>query len=397
MLPTSLVLSTVLALVPKRTQESFPAIYFPSSQFQLQTNNPQLNKQMLTRDLEPQQLQLQSLDWVKGNLQFAQGDDVAVQSSYLDSASRLYHCYMIKKHQGLDVVNSMVQMTTDRKGNLVAVGSQWDSSVQPARLLKRQQGLGCRQALDVVQKSLNFTENPIAWNVTTVGDVTRINNVRFADEVTCREKFYQTRTELRQILDLAVPMSAQYLNVMVDKQNGQIHAAVDWSSDFTFNDDGRLQKRQNNPEFRYRVLQIGALDPRTVAPRVQTNPADPIASPEGWHVAGRSETIGNNVLATQNTVAAASIAQVLQAGNQAKSQNFSFDFQFDERTQDPSQYLDASITNAFFVSNRYHDILYRYGFDERAGNFQNSNFGRGGQENDAVIAITQDGESKKYP
>jgi hypothetical protein len=34
---------------------------------------------------------------------------------------------------------------------------------------------------------------------------------------------------------------------------------------------------------------------------------------------------------------------------------------------------------------------HRYGFDEVSGNFQQYNFGRGGEENDAVIANAQDG------
>lgn len=38
-----------------------------------------------------------------------------------------------------------------------------------------------------------------------------------------------------------------------------------------------------------------------------------------------------------------------------------------------------------------HDLYYRYGFNEVAGNFQNYNFGKGGRENDAVIAHAQDG------
>ena len=36
-------------------------------------------------------------------------------------------------------------------------------------------------------------------------------------------------------------------------------------------------------------------------------------------------------------------------------------------------------------------LMTRYGFDEKSGNFQQSNFGRGGRENDAVIANAQDG------
>jgi len=38
-----------------------------------------------------------------------------------------------------------------------------------------------------------------------------------------------------------------------------------------------------------------------------------------------------------------------------------------------------------------HDFYYRYGFNEVAGNFQQYNFGRGGEEGDAVIANAQDG------
>ena len=38
-----------------------------------------------------------------------------------------------------------------------------------------------------------------------------------------------------------------------------------------------------------------------------------------------------------------------------------------------------------------YNLLYRYGFDEVSGNFQQHNFGRGGAENDAVIANAQDG------
>lgn len=38
-----------------------------------------------------------------------------------------------------------------------------------------------------------------------------------------------------------------------------------------------------------------------------------------------------------------------------------------------------------------HDLYYRYGFNEVAGNFQNYNFGKGGKENDGVTANAQGG------
>jgi len=58
---------------------------------------------------------------------------------------------------------------------------------------------------------------------------------------------------------------------------------------------------------------------------------------------------------------------------------------------EPDLYVDASITNLFYWNNIIHDIFYQYGFDEVSGNFQENNFGRGGQAGDAVQANAQDG------
>lgn len=38
-----------------------------------------------------------------------------------------------------------------------------------------------------------------------------------------------------------------------------------------------------------------------------------------------------------------------------------------------------------------HDLFYVYGFDEAAGNFQNTNIGKNGKGGDNVIANAQDG------
>ncbi|MEZ5314490.1 MAG: M36 family metallopeptidase [Thermoanaerobaculia bacterium] len=44
----------------------------------------------------------------------------------------------------------------------------------------------------------------------------------------------------------------------------------------------------------------------------------------------------------------------------------------------------------FYWNNIIHDVSYRYGFDEPAGNFQLNNYGRGGAGNDSVRAEAQD-------
>jgi uncharacterized protein (TIGR03437 family) len=58
-------------------------------------------------------------------------------------------------------------------------------------------------------------------------------------------------------------------------------------------------------------------------------------------------------------------------------------------TADPT--ASAAQVNLFYFVNRYHDILYRFGFNEGAGNFQTNNFGLGGAGADAIQADAQDG------
>ena len=51
----------------------------------------------------------------------------------------------------------------------------------------------------------------------------------------------------------------------------------------------------------------------------------------------------------------------------------------------------AAQVNLFYWTNRFHDILYSFGFTESPGNFQTDNFGLGGHGNDAIQADAQDG------
>ena len=56
----------------------------------------------------------------------------------------------------------------------------------------------------------------------------------------------------------------------------------------------------------------------------------------------------------------------------------------------PTDYQKAITTQLFYITNAYHDEMYRLGFTEAAGNFQHDNFGRGGAQGDRVSAQAQD-------
>lgn len=60
------------------------------------------------------------------------------------------------------------------------------------------------------------------------------------------------------------------------------------------------------------------------------------------------------------------------------------------QTYPPSAFQQGAITHGFYLINRWHDEMYRFGFTEQAGNFQHFNFGRGGAEGDRVSFEIQD-------
>ena len=116
---------------------------------------------------------------------------------------------------------------------------------------------------------------------------------------------------------------------------------------------------------------------------------DPAASPSGWVGSARS-TVGNNAVAAtdldhNNIVGTGEVQPVADASD-------AFDFPFSP-TADPSTSRAAAVANAFYLVNDWHDRAYQLGFTESAGNFQSSNFGNGGAQNDEVQIDVQDGSN----
>lgn len=107
-------------------------------------------------------------------------------------------------------------------------------------------------------------------------------------------------------------------------------------------------------------------------------------SPNGWVF--NDTTTGNNVdayLDRDNNNAS-------DGRPVSSTQNFEYTANL---SQDPTTSVnqDAAVANLFYFNNVIHDKLYRHGFVESAGNFQEDNFGNGGSGSDSVNAEAQDG------
>ncbi|HEU5182291.1 MAG TPA: M36 family metallopeptidase [Candidatus Polarisedimenticolia bacterium] len=141
---------------------------------------------------------------------------------------------------------------------------------------------------------------------------------------------------------------------------------------------------------------------------------DSFASPSGWIADGGTTTTGNNVDAylDRNGDDAPDAGTLDSNGRpignpDAAGRNRDFlgstprDFSATpppitgnpDTGDDPSlaRSQRLAVTSLFYLANFFHDRLHGLGFDEAAGNFQTSNFGRGGTGGDPVQAEAQQG------
>ena len=120
---------------------------------------------------------------------------------------------------------------------------------------------------------------------------------------------------------------------------------------------------------------------------VITQPHDAEASPFGWHdingMDGADFTVtrGNNVHAYLDDDGDGFSDGAEPSGGD----DLIFDFEH-LVDADADRSYNAGVVNLFYSINAMHDLLYRFGFDEAAGNYQFNNYGNGGIENDPIIA-----------
>ncbi|KAF8882989.1 Fungalysin metallopeptidase-domain-containing protein [Infundibulicybe gibba] len=210
-------------------------------------------------------------------------------------------------------------------------------------------------------------------------------------------------TELRLVWKFEVEMQDNWYEAAVSATAPhRILSVVDWASDAPLPD---------NEPATYNVFPWGANDPTEGKRELRKENFDSLASPIGWHslpyandpsVTGTKSgfrntttTWGNNVFAQENWEGRNSfIHNHRPDGGKHKIFDFPYDPQL-TTNPDPLEvarnYINFTVTQLFYTTNLVHDLYYRYGFDEVSGNFQQHNFGRGGAEDDAVIANAQDG------
>ncbi|HVM11697.1 MAG TPA: M36 family metallopeptidase, partial [Actinomycetota bacterium] len=340
--------------------------------------------------------------------------DLRVQDALVSPHTGVTHVYIRQRHQGLDVLGGDATVNVGPDGPVIHVGSRLVAGLAsasgtarldaPAAVRAAASALGLRP-----DASLRVARGPAPGGeratVLTRGGIS-------LSPIPVRLAYQPSPQGIRLAWNLEIEEISEehWWNVSVDASTGAVLAEIDYVAhdrgDEIAAATGRVTGRRlaplaagsgrGNDGARYRVFALPLESPNDGDRTLVTSPADALASPFGWHdtngAAGPefTTTQGNNVHAYLDTTNTATTGVVPPGLDAEGGPTLTFDFPWNPDLP-PTATKDAAVTNLFYWNNVIHDVFYRYGFTEAAGNFQVNNYGRGGTGNDSVRAEAQDG------
>lgn len=341
--------------------------------------------------------------------------DMALTDRYQSAHNGVTHLYFAQQHAGIPVFTGIMGVHVRPDGRIAYANHRFVSSLA-SKVNATQPALTPLQAIERIAEDTQ-TPQPWNWKLTARPSAHRYvydGGAAVQADVTVQLVWQPLRTRdearLAWHVTLAPAHSSDWWSARVDALTGEILEKNNWTLYCSFHqeDDTAADAAPHVHSqaclqtsaaalpladgAQYRVFPFPAESPIHGARQLVVNPADPLASPFGWHdttgVAGADFTItkGNNAHAYPDP----SNANASTGGEPDGGSSLVFDFPF---VQDGS--LDegrhAAVVNLFYANNMMHDIFYHYGFDEESGNFQQNNYGRGGTDRDGVRAEARDG------
>ncbi len=342
--------------------------------------------------------------------------DISIENILTSKHNGVTHIYFNQRYQGIKIFNALSTVNVLPNGEILQASNRFLPQI--ATLVNTTQArinpeVAIRSAalhLEI-KKVANLTDKVSAGRNKTVYKNTNISNADISVE-----PIYQLMDDgkLHLAWQLAIDMTekADFWNIRVDAQTGKVLNKNNWTTHcsigmhehkqgcgFLEREHKILESVETVVEFMptvdgssYNVFALPVESPIHGNRSIVREPASPIASPFGWHDTngqpGPEFTItrGNNVHAYADVDDDnSSIGNEPDGGD-----DLIFDFPFFTE-EEPDTFRDAATTQLFYMSNMMHDIFYTYGFDEQAGNFQETNYEFAFGDGDYVRAEAQDG------
>ncbi|MEO6683699.1 MAG: M36 family metallopeptidase [Ginsengibacter sp.] len=364
--------------------------------------------------------------------------NVIVTNAYKDNISGMELIYLQQSFQGLPVYNTLQVIAIKEETVESVTGSRIDKLANKVNVAKTVPSINAKRAVGLAAKFLSIPLDFQIENTLTILKSSPDNQkVTFGMSPISKEEITSDLMWVPledgsvklawqvKILPLNTP---DYWLVFVSTQDGSILETANLNVSCTF-DDGeghRMAENMSSINTAVNVFESSVSskittdqkfdDVNTSNYRVIAFPAESMRHPNGipvlvsspwlnagvgnaaitsgWHndgVVDYSSTRGNNVWAKEDR-AGNNSTMGLSANSTSPAPDLNFDFAFNSALQpyDGSNH-DFGVTNLFYWNNIMHNITYQYGFDEISGNFQATNFGRGGLGNDYVFADAYDG------
>ena len=341
-----------------------------------------------TTDDNPQSQARASLGQNAGALGLLPGDVATAITTnfYSDGPGEMSHGYYQQQYNGLPVLNTSIGVHLAADGHVLAVNGGFVPGLSatdggPAAVAAP--ALTAPQAVASAAAYFGFTLTSAPELLLQKGSLDRRGIVSepeiSAKDIPTNLTYVYTAANgvrLAWQVNFDLPDGSHWYDVGVDAQTGAVIFWSDWVA-------------YHAPT--YNVYALPKESPLDGARSYEVNPAFPAGSPFGWHdTDGKpgnefTDTRGNNVFA-QDDQDANNTGGTRPSGGPT----LLFDNPVNLALQ-PAAYLDAAVTNLFYMNNMLHDIHAAYGFTEVAGNFQVTNYTGQGLGNDQVQADAQDG------
>ena len=346
------------------------------------------------------------------SLQSQDIEDIVIDRHSYSKSMDVENVYVVQQYQGIEIFNSVSSFAI--KNGQVKNASLSFSKDMSQKVNTTTPAISAATAIGnaVLELGINSPTNLVLLETVSLNSFIYSSGNISLENIPVKlvfQKMEDSSLQLAWDLSIYVLDASHYYSVRVDAVTGTILNIGDWvvscsfeehkdHSDSSHTENSVLFSKEDltmasfNDDAVYRVYPLPFQSPDDGESSISINPSlQGNGSPLGWHdtdgVAGPEFTItrGNNVWAQEDENGNNGSGFAPEGGT-----DLNFDFEFDF-TQDPSLSIEASITNLFYLNNMLHDIFYEYGFDEASGNFQQNNYGNGGNGNDYVFADAQDG------
>lgn len=351
--------------------------------------------------------------------------DVKVIREYRTQHNGVTHIWVQQQHRGIPVFNGLFGLHIKPNAEVVHMGHRFVNDLS-RRVNTELPSISAAKAVEMAMANLGFTGFPVP----ALRSKTNEQNMVFERGAISRKEIPvsaayvltnngSARLAWQMVIDQA--NTPDLWTITVDAQTGMISNKLNHTTYCQLGhghrggDAGLCDANQNASthtassvnatrteqselselliDEKYNVFAFPVESPIHGARTVVTNPADPQASPFGWldtnGATGQDFTYtrGNNVWAFDDS-ANDDTPDPTESADAGVTLNF--DFPYDPNAE-PGPNSSAAITNLFYVNNMLHDVFFRYGFDEPAGNFQSNIFAHDGVGGDEVYAQALDG------